>query len=40
MFYFTELLTLAFGDDTSARYWFKMRFADPLPLLHARGVLK
>lgn len=40
VFYFTELLTLAFGDDRSARHWFKMRFADPLPLLQARGVMK
>ena len=40
VFYFTELLTLAFGDDRSARHWFRMRFADPLPLLDARGVMK
>jgi len=40
VFYFTELLTLAFGADEDARHWFAMRFADPLPLLAARGVLK
>jgi heterodisulfide reductase subunit B len=39
VFYVTELLTLAFGDEKSARHWFKMRFADPLPLLAARGLL-
>ena len=40
VFYFTELLMLAFGDDKSARHWFKMRFADPLPLLQSCGVMK
>jgi heterodisulfide reductase subunit B len=39
VFYVTELLALAFGDDKSARHWFKMRFADPMPLLKARGLL-
>ncbi len=39
VFYVTDLLTLAFGDEESARHWFKMRFADPLPLLKARGVM-
>ena len=40
VFYFTELLTLAFGDHENARHWFKMRFADPLPLLAAKGLIK
>ena len=40
VFYYTELLTLAFGDYESARHWFKMRFADPMPLLEARGLMK
>lgn len=40
VFYFTELLSLAFGDEKGVRRWFKMRFADPLPLLQTHGVLE
>jgi heterodisulfide reductase subunit B len=39
VFYFTELLRLAFEGGESAGGWFKMHFADPLPLLDGKGLL-
>jgi heterodisulfide reductase subunit B2 len=40
VFYFTELLRLAFEGGEKAGDWFKMHFADPLPLLHGKGLLR
>ena len=40
VFYFTELMRLAFEGGESAGGWFKMHFADPLPLLEGKGLLK
>jgi heterodisulfide reductase subunit B len=39
VFYFTELLRLAFEGGESAGKWFKMHFANPLPLLDRKGLL-
>jgi heterodisulfide reductase subunit B len=39
IFYFTELLRLAFVDE-GRRKWFKMHFTDPVPLLVEKGLLK
>jgi heterodisulfide reductase subunit B len=38
VFYFTELLGLAFGDP-SAEKWFSRHIADPRPLLRQKGLL-
>lgn len=40
VFYFTELMRLAFEGGEKAGRWFKMHFADPLPLLDGKGLLK
>ena len=40
VFYFTELMRLAFEGGQRAGGWFKMHFADPLPLLDGKGLLK
>jgi heterodisulfide reductase subunit B len=40
VFYFTELLRLAFEGGENAHRWFKMHFADPLPLLDSKGLLR
>ena len=40
VFYFTELLRLAFEGGEKAGGWFRMHFADPLPLLEKKGLLK
>ena len=40
VFYFTELLRLAFEGRENAGRWFKMHFADPLPLLDGKGLLR
>jgi heterodisulfide reductase subunit B2 len=40
VFYFTELLRLAFEGWENAGRWFKMHFADPLPLLDGKGLLR
>jgi heterodisulfide reductase subunit B2 len=39
VFYFTELLRLAFEGGERAGGWFKMHFADPVPLLDSKGLL-
>jgi heterodisulfide reductase subunit B len=40
VFYFTELLRLAFDDGTGASAkWFSMHITDPTPLLKSKGVL-
>ena len=39
VFYFTEMLRLAFEGGESAGGWFKMHFADPVPLLDGKGLL-
>ena len=39
VFYFTELLRLAFEGGENAGRWFKMHFADPLPLLEGKKLL-
>jgi heterodisulfide reductase subunit B len=39
VFYFTELLRLAFEAETGSAGWFRMHIADPVPLLRARGIL-
>ena len=39
VFYFTELLRLAFEENDKARRWFKMHFVDPTPLLKEKGFL-
>jgi heterodisulfide reductase subunit B len=38
VFYVTELIALAFGDQRSARWW-KKHFVDPRPLLASKGLL-
>jgi len=38
VFYFTELLRLAFEAEATPR-WFKMHFTDPVPLLTRKGLL-
>jgi len=38
IFYFTELLRLSFSDKGNPR-WFKMHFANPVPLLKKQGLL-
>jgi heterodisulfide reductase subunit B len=38
VFYLTELVALAFGHGHAARWW-KKHFADPAPLLRAKGLL-
>jgi len=38
VFYVTELMALAFGDDRSRRWW-KKHFVDPRPLLDEKGLL-
>jgi heterodisulfide reductase subunit B len=38
IFYFTELLRLAFATDTRAR-WFRKHFVDPVPLLANKGLI-
>ncbi len=40
VFYFTELLRLAFEGGERAGGWFKMHFANPVPLLEGKGFLK
>jgi heterodisulfide reductase subunit B len=40
VFYFTELLRLAFDDGTTAAAkWFRMHITDPIPPLKSKGVL-
>jgi heterodisulfide reductase subunit B len=39
VFYFTELLRVAFAGDTRAR-WFKKHFVDPVPLLARKGLIE
>ena len=38
VFYVTELMALAFGDDRAASWW-KKHFVDPIPLLQSKGLL-
>jgi heterodisulfide reductase subunit B len=38
VFYFTELLRLAFAAETKNR-WFKKHFVDPVPLLARKGLI-
>jgi heterodisulfide reductase subunit B len=38
VFYVTELMALAFGDDRAARWW-KRHLVDPRPLLQRKGLL-
>jgi heterodisulfide reductase subunit B len=38
VFYVTELMALAFGDDRAGRWW-KKHFIDPRPLLEQKGLL-
>jgi heterodisulfide reductase subunit B len=38
VFYFTELIRLCFSDSAKAK-WFKMHFADPVPLLSKIGAI-
>jgi heterodisulfide reductase subunit B len=40
VFYFTELLRLAFEGGRQAASWLKGHFADPLPLLDRKGLLR
>jgi heterodisulfide reductase subunit B len=40
VFYFTELLRLAFERGGAAARWFRMHITDPLPLLESKGVLR
>lgn len=40
VFYFTELLRLAFEVDDGAAEWFRMHIADPVPLLRAKDLLR
>jgi len=37
VFYLTELIALAFGDQRAERWW-KRHFVDPVPLLKAKGL--
>jgi heterodisulfide reductase subunit B len=39
IFYFTELLQLAFAGTGGSPDWFKMHIVDPVPMLHRLGVL-
>jgi len=39
VFYFTELMRLAFEENDKARKWFKVHFTDPVPLLKEKGFL-
>ena len=38
VFYVSELMALAFGDDRTSRWW-KKHFVDPVPLLRQKGLL-
>jgi len=38
VFYFTELLRLAF-KETGSRKWFRQHITDPVGLLKAKGLL-
>jgi heterodisulfide reductase subunit B2 len=38
VFYFTELMRLSFSDKANPK-WFKMHFADPIPLLSRIGLI-
>lgn len=40
VFYFTELLRLAFEGENGSAGWFRMHIADPVPLLRARNLLR
>ena len=40
VFYFTELLRLAFEADKGSAGWFRMHIADPVPLLRAKDLLR
>ena len=40
VFYFTELVRLAFEENENAHKWFKMHFTDPVPLLREKGFLR
>jgi hypothetical protein len=39
VFYFTELMRLAFKENDNAHKWFKVHFTDPVPLLKEKGFL-
>lgn len=39
VFYFTELLRLAFEAENGSAEWFRMHIADPVPLLRAKDLL-
>jgi len=38
VFYLSELIALAFGDER-ASHWWKKHFVDPMPLLSSKGLL-
>ena len=40
VFYFTELLRLAFEGENGSAGWFRMHIADPVPLLSAKDLLR
>jgi heterodisulfide reductase subunit B len=40
VFYFTELLRLAFEAEYGSAAWFRMHIADPVPLLRAKDLLR
>lgn len=40
VFYFTELLRLAFETEDGTPAWFRAHVTDPLPLLKAKGLLR
>lgn len=40
VFYFTELLRLAFEAENGSPEWFRMHIADPVPLLRAKDLLR
>jgi heterodisulfide reductase subunit B len=40
VFYFTELLRLAFEGENGSAGWFRMHIADPVPLLRAKDLLR
>lgn len=40
VFYFTELLRLAFEAENGSAEWFRMHIADPVPLLREKGLVR
>ena len=40
IFYFTELLRLAFDADKGISRWFRMHITSPVPLLKSKDLLR